>query len=79
MKATIIGTALFIVAAASPAFADCAADITKIDEAMKTATLDEASMTKAKEVLDKAKAAQSANDEAGCTTSAQEVLTMLGQ
>jgi hypothetical protein len=79
MKATIIGTALFIAAAASPAFADCTADITKIDEAMKTTTLDEASMTKAKEALDKAKAAQTANDEAACTTSAKEVLTMLGQ
>ena len=78
MKATIFGTALFVVAAASPAFADCAGDLTKIDEAMKSATLDEASMTKAKESLDKAKAAQAANDEAACTTSAKEVLTMLG-
>ncbi len=79
MKATILGTALFIAAAVTPAMADCAGDITKIDEAMKAATLDEASMTKAKETLDKAKAAQAANDEAGCSTSAKEVLTMLGQ
>ncbi len=78
MKATLIGTALFIAATVSPAFADCAADLTKIDEAMKAATLDEASMTKAKETLDKAKAAQTANDEAACTTSAKEVLAMLG-
>jgi hypothetical protein len=79
MKATIVATVLFVASVASPAFADCAGDLTKIDEAMKSATLDEASMTKAKEALEKAKAAQAANDEATCTTSTKEVLAMLGQ
>jgi hypothetical protein len=78
MKATVFATVLFAAAAASPAFAACVDDITKIDEAMKTATLDDAAKTKAMEGLDKAKAAQAANDEATCAASAKEVLTMLG-
>jgi hypothetical protein len=79
MKATVFATVLFATAAVSPAaFAACVDDIAKIDEAMKTATLDDAGKAKATETLDKAKAAQAANDEATCAASAKEVLTMLG-
>lgn len=78
MKKTFIA-ALFVSAfAVAPAFADCAADITKIDEAMKAATLDEASKTKASDLMTKAKASMDAGDEAACAASAKEVLTMLG-
>ncbi len=63
---------------AGPALADCAGDLAKIDEAMKTATLDEASKTKAMDLLTKAKTAGDAKDEATCTASTKEVLTMLG-
>jgi hypothetical protein len=78
MKATIMGAAIALAFAASPVLADCAADLTKIDEAMKTATLDDAAKTKAEDLLTKARAARDASDEAACSTSAKEVLTMLG-
>lgn len=78
MKSYLIASSLVLAFAVSPALADCAADMTKIDEAMKTATLDDAGKTKAQELLDKAKAARDANDEAGCAASTKEVLTLLG-
>jgi hypothetical protein len=79
MKATILAAAAVFTFAAAPAFADCAADMTKIDEAMKTATLDDTNKSKADELLQKAKTAMDAKDEAGCSASTKEILTMLGQ
>ncbi len=71
--------ALFaLVFSVAPALADCATDLTKIDEAMKSVTLEETAATKAKESLEKAKAAQTANDEELCMASTKEVLTLLG-
>ncbi len=78
MKAILVAATAVFAFAASPAFADCAADLTKIDEAMKTAKLDDANKTKADELVQKAKAADDAKDEAGCAASAKEVLTLLG-
>lgn len=78
MKTTLIIAATVSLLFAAPAFADCAADMAKIDETMKTIKLDEANSTKAKELMDKAKAAQAASDETGCAASSKEILTMLG-
>jgi hypothetical protein len=78
MKMKIIAAAFVTTLLASPAFADCAADLTKVEEAMKTITLDEANTTKAKELLDKAVAARDAKDEAACTTSTTELMTLVG-
>jgi hypothetical protein len=78
MKMTFIAAALATTLIAAPAFADCAADLTKVEEAMKTMKLDEANSAKAKELMDKAVAARDAKDEAGCTASATELKTMVG-
>ncbi len=78
MKTFLIASTIAIAAFAAPAFADCAGDMAKVDEAMKTATLDEAGTTKAKELSDKAKAAGEAKDEAACTTATTELLALLG-
>ena len=78
MKMTFIAATLASTFLAAPAFADCAADITKVEEAMKTMKLDEANTTKAKELMDKAVAARDAKDEAGCTASATELKTLVG-
>lgn len=78
MKTTLIAAALGLAVFAAPAFADCAADMEKITETMKTVKLDEANAAKAKELMDKANAASTAKDEAACTTATTEVLKMLG-
>jgi hypothetical protein len=78
MKMKIIAATFAATLFAAPAFADCAADLTKVEEAMKTITLDEANTNKAKELMDKAVAARDAKDEAACTTSTTELMTMVG-
>jgi hypothetical protein len=79
MKLTVLAAALAATTLlAAPAFADCAEDLTKATEAMKTAKLDEASTAKAKDLMDKATAAQAAKDEATCTTNSKELLTLFG-
>ncbi len=78
MRSTIIAAAFATAFLAGPALADCAGDMAKIDEAMKSATLDETGKTKATELLTKAKTAMEAKDEEACAASTKEVLTMLG-
>jgi hypothetical protein len=78
MKSILIAAAMVMAFAAGPAFADCAGDITKIEEAMKTTKLDEAGMKTATDNLTKAKAAAEAKDEATCTTTTAEMMKMLG-
>lgn len=78
MKMTFIAAAFATTLLAVPAFADCATDITKVEEAMKTIKLDEANTAKAKELMDKAVAARDAKDEAGCSASAMELKTLVG-
>jgi hypothetical protein len=78
MKVTLTIAAITTLMLASPALADCASDLTKIDEAMKTATVDEATMAKLKPAVDAAKAAQTANDMKACETAAMEAKTLLG-
>jgi hypothetical protein len=78
MKLTLIAAALATSLLAVPAFADCAADLTKVEEAMKTVKLDETNTAKAKELMDKAVAARDAKDEATCAASSKELLTIYG-
>jgi hypothetical protein len=78
MKMTFVAAALATTLFAAPAFADCAADITAVEEAMKTMKLDEANAAKAKELMDKAVAARDAKDEAACTAAATELKTLAG-
>jgi hypothetical protein len=78
MNKTIYAALISVAFMAGPALADCAGDLAKIDEAMKAATLDDASKAKATELLTQAKAASDAKDEATCTASTKEILTMLG-
>jgi hypothetical protein len=78
MKMTFIATAFAATLFAGPAFADCATDLMKVEEAMKTVKLDETSTAKAKELMEKAVAARDAKDEAGCAASTAELKTLTG-
>lgn len=78
MRTFFVAAAFASALAVTPAFADCAGDLAKIDEAMKTMKLDEAGTEKAKTLLDKAKAAQTASDETGCTAATLELMTLVG-
>lgn len=78
MKKISIAAAFATTLFASPAFADCAGDLTKVDEMMKTMKLDEAGTAKAKELMNKAKVAQTANDETACIAAAAELMTLAG-
>ncbi len=78
MNRMLIAAAAATMLFAAPAFADCKADLTKINEAMKTMTLDEAGTTKAKDWLDKATKANTAKDETACTAATAELKTLLG-
>jgi hypothetical protein len=78
MKMKIIAAAFAATLFATPAFADCTADLTKVEEAMKTIKLDEANTAKAKELMDKALVARDAKDEAACSASAADLKTLVG-
>jgi hypothetical protein len=78
MKNILIAAALATTLFAAPAFADCAGDLTKVDELMKTMKLDDAGTAKAKELMDMAKAAQTAGDETACTAATAELMTLVG-
>ena len=78
MKTTLLAAAVATVLFAAPAFADCSADMVKIDEAMKTMKLDDAGAAKAKELSDKAMAASTSKDEPACTAATTELLALLG-
>ena len=70
------GFALFL---SVPAFAgQCPALMTKIDEAMKTATLDDATKAKVMELYDKGKAAHDSGDHAASEKDLGEALKLLG-
>ena len=77
MKTTFIAAAIGLALFAAPAFADCAGDMAKITEAMKTVKLDDANNAKAKDLMDKATAASGGKDEAACTAATGELMKML--
>jgi hypothetical protein len=57
---------------------DCATSVGKIDEALKTATLDDAGKTKVTELVTKAKAEGDKGDAAACDATTKEAMTLLG-
>lgn len=63
---------------AAPAFADCAGDMAKITDAMKTVKLDDANNAKAKALINMATAASGSKDEAACTAATGELIKLLG-
>ena len=71
--ASAIATALF----AAPAFADCAADMTKAQEMMKTAKLDDKAMAAVKDGMAKATDAATKKDEAACAASVAELVKLI--
>jgi hypothetical protein len=77
MKSYLAAFAI-VAALASPALADCAGDLTKIEETMKTVKLDEASMAKLTSAVEAAKAANAAKDEASCDVATKEAMILLG-
>ncbi|MGE0241327.1 MAG: hypothetical protein AB7F09_23180 [Parvibaculaceae bacterium] len=67
-------------ALATPALANqCPTLINKIDEAMKTAQLDDAKKAQVTELRDKGKAAHDSGDHAASEASLNEALKILGQ
>ena len=78
MKRILIAASLATALFAAPAFADCAGDMTKINDAMKTMKLDDAGTAKAKDLMAKATKASDAKDETACTAATGELMTMLG-
>lgn len=78
MKTYLATAAIALGLAATPALADCASDLSKINDAMAKVQLDEATSAKAKELMDKATAAQAAKDEATCTTATKELMPLVG-
>lgn len=78
MKTTLIAAAVGLTLFAAPAFADCAGDMAKITEAMKTVKLDDAGNAKAKELMDTATVAGGKKDEAACTAATGELMKLMG-
>jgi hypothetical protein len=78
MKKFILAMAMTM-ALAGPAFAgQCPAIMAKIDEAMKTATVDDATKAKIMELYDKGKAEHDGGDHAASVASLNEALALLG-
>ncbi|MGH6856009.1 MAG: hypothetical protein ACREDX_06210 [Aestuariivirga sp.] len=78
MKKLILAAAL-TAAMVSPAFANqCPTLMGKIDEAMKTATVDDATKTKIMALYDKGKAEHESGDHDASVTDLTEALKLLG-
>lgn len=78
MKKTLILAAFL--ALATPAFANqCPTLINQIDEAMKTAQLDDAQKAQVMDLYNKGKAEHDAGDHAASEASLNEALKILGQ
>lgn len=77
MKKIILAMAVSL-ALAGPAFAgQCPAIMAKIDEAMKTATVDEATKAKVTELYNKGKAEHDGGDHAASVATLNEALALL--
>jgi hypothetical protein len=78
MKKIVLAAALAI-GLSSPAFAgQCPALMGKIDEAMKTATLDDAGKAKVMELYNKGKAEHDAGDHTASEATLGEAMKLLG-
>lgn len=77
MKKTILAAAITL-ALSVPAFAgQCPAIMAKIDEAMKTAQIDDATKAKVTELYNKGKAEHESGDHAASVATLNEALAML--
>jgi hypothetical protein len=78
MNKFVLATALTL-ALAGPAFANqCPGLMAKIDEAMKTATLDDANKAKVMELYDKGKAAHEAGNHPEAEAALGEAMKLMG-
>ena len=71
--ASAIATSLF----AAPAFADCAADLAKAQDTLKTAKLDDKATASVKDLVAKATDAATKKDEAACAASVAELVKLI--
>ena len=77
MNRILIASALATTLFAAPAFADCAADFAKAQDAMKSVKMDDAGTASAKDLTAKITDAITKKDEAACTAALAEY-TKLG-
>jgi hypothetical protein len=77
---TVFAAVTLVAILATPAFAqqDCAASLAKIDDAMKTVTIDDATKAQLEGLVNDAKAANDNGDAAACEAKAGEALALLG-
>jgi opacity protein-like surface antigen len=78
MKKFVLAAAFAMGLAVSAFAADCETMINSIDEAMKTASLDEATMTKVMALYDQGRAEHEAGDHAAAEKDLGEVMELLG-
>jgi hypothetical protein len=71
--ASAIATSLF----AAPAFADCAADLAKAQDTLKTAKLDDKATASVKDLVAKATDAATKKDEAACAAAVAELVKLI--
>jgi hypothetical protein len=71
--ASAIATSFF----AAPAFADCAADLSKAAEVLKAAKLDDTGMATAKDLMTKATDASTKKDEKTCAAAVTDLNKLL--
>ena len=72
--ASALATTLLL---AAPAFADCAADFAKAQDAMKTVKMDEKATAIAKDLTAKVTDAMAKKDEAGCVAAMADISKMM--
>lgn len=78
MKKLLLAAAMTL-ALSAPAFANqCPALMAKIDEAMKTATVDDATKAKVTELYNKGKAEHGAGDHGASVATLNEALALIG-
>jgi len=76
MNRILIASALATAMFAAPAFADCAADFAKAQDAMKMVKMDDKGMAMAKDVTAKITDAIAKKDEAACTAALADYMKM---
>ena len=77
MNRILIASALATTLLAAPAFADCAADFAKAQDAMKTVKMDEKATAIAKDLTAKVTDAMAKKDEAGCVAAMADISKMM--
>jgi hypothetical protein len=78
MKRLVFAIALAAATSSSALAGQCPALMGKIDEAMKTATLDDATKAKVIELYEKGKAAHDGGDHAGSEAALGEAMKLMG-